>query len=246
MATRQREVARFSGTAHNMVKQMVSQGQLAVTLGGDHSIALGTVAGHLACDPDCVVVWVDAHADINTLTSSNSGNMHGMPLSFNMKELQEEFPHPELSWLTPRLSPAQLVYVGLRDVEQREREVLVELGITAFYMADVDRLGIVQVVEEALASVDPLGNRNIHLSFDIDALDPVDAPATGTAVRGGLTMREGLTLCDMVHRTGRLKAVDMVEVNPGLANNVEEANRTVNAANNILLAALGFRNSPPF
>ena len=88
MATRQREVARFSGTAHNMVKQMVSQGQLAVTLGGDHSIALGTVAGHLACDPDCVVVWVDAHADINTLTSSNSGNMHGMPLSFNIKQLQ--------------------------------------------------------------------------------------------------------------------------------------------------------------
>lgn len=138
------------------------------------------------------------------------------------------------------------MYVGLRDVEEREREVLIELGITAFYMADVDRLGIVKVVEEALASVDPLGNRNIHLSFDIDALDPVEAPATGTAVRGGLTMREGLTLCDMVYRTGRLKAVDMVEVNPGLASNLGEATRTVNAANNILLAALGFRNSPPF
>ena len=86
--TRQQEVARFSLTAHNMVKKMVEQGQLAVTLGGDHSIALGTVAGHLASDPRCVVVWVDAHADINTISSSNTGNMHGMPLSFNIKQLQ--------------------------------------------------------------------------------------------------------------------------------------------------------------
>ena len=85
---RQKEVAKFGEVAHNMVKKMVGQGEIAVTLGGDHSIALGTVAGHLACDPDCVVVWVDAHADINTLSSSESGNMHGMPLSFNIQQLQ--------------------------------------------------------------------------------------------------------------------------------------------------------------
>ena len=86
--TRQKEVAKFGEVAYNMVKKMVGQGEIAVTLGGDHSIALGTVAGHLACDPNCVVVWVDAHADINTLSSSESGNMHGMPLSFNIKQLQ--------------------------------------------------------------------------------------------------------------------------------------------------------------
>jgi len=244
--TRQKEVARFSLIAHNMVKKIVEQGQLAVTLGGDHSIALGTVAGHLACDPSCVVVWVDAHADINTISSSNTGNMHGMPLSFNIKQLQEEFPHPGLSWLTPMLSPSQLVYVGLRDVDEKEQEILENLNIKAFYMQDVDRLGIEKVVKEALDSVDPHGERNIHLSFDIDALDPMDAPATGTPVRGGLTLREGLTLCDLVYRTGRLKAVDMVEVNPSLANSDTEKARTVTAANNILLAALGFRNSPPF
>jgi len=243
--TRQKEVAKFNETAHNMVKQMLDEGKMAVTLGGDHSIALGTVSGHLAADPECVVVWVDAHADINTLSSSNSGNMHGMPISFNMKELQENFPHPELSWLTPRLSPSRLVYIGLRDVEEKEKEILRNLNISAFYMADVDRNGIVKVVEEALARVDPLGKRNIHLSFDIDALDPADAPATGTAVRGGLTLREGLTLCDMVNSTGRLQVVDMVEVNPSLATDIKAASRTVNAANNILLAALGYRNSPP-
>ena len=86
--TRQKEVAKFGEVAYNMVKKMVGEGEIAVTLGGDHSIALGTVAGHLACDPDCVVVWVDAHADINTLSSSESGNMHGMPLSFNIQQLQ--------------------------------------------------------------------------------------------------------------------------------------------------------------
>ena len=86
--SRQKEVAKFGEVAYNMVKKMVGQGEIAVTLGGDHSIALGTVAGHLACDPNCVVVWVDAHADINTLSSSESGNMHGMPLSFNIKQLQ--------------------------------------------------------------------------------------------------------------------------------------------------------------
>merc|ERR1712013_244460 len=236
--TRQKEVARFSLTAHNMVKKMVEQGQLAVTL--------GTVAGHLASDPRCVVVWVDAHADINTISSSNTGNMHGMPLSFNIKQLQEEFPHPGMSWLTPQLSPSQLVYIGLRDVDEKEQEILQSLNIKTFYMQDVDRLGIVQVVEEALGSVDPHGERNIHLSFDIDALDPGDAPATGTPVRGGLTLREGLTLCDLVYQTGRLKAVDMVEVNPSLASSEIEKARTVNAANNILLAALGFRNCPPF
>ena len=91
-----------------------------------------------------------------------------------------------MSWLTPKLSPSQLVYVGLRDVDEPEKEILEDLNIKAFYMTDVDKLGIVEVVEEALKSVDPHGIRNIHLSFDIDSLDPEDAPATGTAVRGGL------------------------------------------------------------
>ena len=148
-----------------------------------------------------------------------------------------------MNWLTPQLSPSQLVYVGLRDVDEPEKEILEDLNIKAFYMEDVDRLGIIEVVEEALKSVDPDGTRNIHLSFDIDSLDPKDAPATGTAVGGGLTLREGLTLCNMVHRTGRLKAVDMVEVNPSLASNKAGAEKTVNAANDLLMAALGFQNS---
>ena len=150
-----------------------------------------------------------------------------------------------MSWLTPtpKLSPSQLVYVGLRDVDEPEKEILEDLNIKAFYMTDVDKLGIVEVVEEALKSVDPHGKRNIHLSFDIDSLDPEDAPATGTAVGGGLTLRDRLTLCNRVHRTDRLKAVDMVEVNPSLASNKAEVEKTVNAANDLIMAALGFGNS---
>merc|ERR1719300_823198 len=239
----QREVARFGEIAYGIVKREITNGNFVLSLGGDHSISIGTVAGHLAADPDCVVVWVDAHSDINTLSSSQSGNMHGMPLSFNIQQLQEEFPHPDMNWLTPKLPTSQLVYVGLRDVDEPEKEILADLNIKAFYMEDVDRLGIVEVVEEALKSVDPHGTRNIHLSFDIDSLDPKDAPATGTAVGGGLTLREGLILCNMVHRTGRLKAVDMVEVNPSLASNKAGAEKTVNAANDLLMAALGFQNS---
>ena len=192
------------------------------------------MAGHLASDPDCVVIWVDAHTDINTISTSNSGNMHGMPVSFNIEQLQEPFPHPELKWLTP-----QLIFVGLRDVEEEEKKTRRNLNISAFYMSDVYELGITKVVEEALARVDPLGKRNIHLSFDIDALDPDDAPATGCPVREGLTLTEGLTLCKMVHSMGRLRAMDMVEVNPRLAKNQEEVERTANTANELILAALG-------
>ena len=161
---RQVGVARFGRAVAERVGAVLGAGQLCVTLGGDHSVALGTLAASLAHDPDCCVLWVDAHADINTVSGSSSGNMHGMPVSFNIPALVEQFPHPaELDWLVPRLDPARLAYIGLRDVEPREKESLARLGITAFFMSDVDRLGLARVTEAALASVDPAACRNIHL-----------------------------------------------------------------------------------
>ena len=132
---------------------------------------------------DTVVVWVDAHTDINTMSTSNSGNMHGMPVSFNIPQLREDFTHADLSWLQPRLKAARLVYIGLRDVEREERRALERLNIPAYFMSDVDRLGLTRVVEDGLQRVDSEASRRIHLSFDIDALDPSEAPATGTPVR---------------------------------------------------------------
>ena len=126
-----------------------------------------------------------------------------------------------------------------------EKEIIKDLNIAAYYMSDIDDLGIEAVVEEALTRVDPEGGRRIHLSFDIAALDPAEAPATGTPVRGGLTLREGMKLCQLLSLTGKLRAMDLVEVNPSLATDKKEADRTVSAANNIVLAALGFRDSSP-
>jgi len=241
--TRQKEVASYGKIAYEKVKEIIGQGQIAVTLGGDHSIAIGTVAGHLACDPDCMVVWVDAHADINTMSSSATKNMHGMPLSFNISELQER-PHPHMmDWLTPQLQPSQLVYIGLRDVDNAERVFLESLDIKAFYMTDVRHSSINEVVENALKTVDPEGIKKIHLSFDIDALDPQYAPATGTAVDGGLTLDEGLKLCDIVHGTGRLRAVDghgRGEPHDWKRGGCREK---IEAANKIVMRALGYGKS---
>jgi len=237
----QEEVLEFSKRTAAQVKAILDQGQVAVTLGGDHSIGLGTLAGSLQHNPDTVVLWVDAHADINTPASSTSGNMHGMPVSFHLPSLSSDL----TPWLDPVLSPQRIAYLGLRDVDPPEQAVLESLGIASYYTQDLDRLGVAGALGEALTRIDPGGQRPIHLSFDIDVLDPSEAPATGTRVRGGLTLREGLQLAHLVSCTGRLAAVDMVEVNPRLARDAGDAERTVEAAGSILLAALGLRKQPP-
>ena len=243
---RQLATARFSRATYDKVREILGRGELALTLGGDHSIGLGSVAASLAEDEDSVVVWVDAHADINTMTSSNSGNMHGMPVSFNIPELAEEFRHKgEMDWITPRLKPSRIAYIGLRDVEEAERNILRDLNIPSFFMSDIDRLGVCNVVTEALRRVDPDGCRNIHLSFDIDALDPSEASATGTPVRGGLSLREGMAVCDLISSTGRLTAVDLVEVNPRLGDR-DEVQRTVESASLLIYAVLGLRDLVSF
>ena len=113
-----------------------------------------------------------------------------MPISFNIKQLEEPFPNSKLGWLEPSVNSCRIVYIGLIDVEKEEKKTLTRLNISAFYMPEVDMIGIVRVVEEALKIVDPLGQRNNHISFDIDSLAPLEAPATGTPVRGGLSLRE--------------------------------------------------------
>ena len=145
---------------------------------------------------------MDAHTDINTMSTSNSGNMHGMPVSFNIPQLREDFSQADLSWLQPRLEADRLVYIGLRDVDPPEWELIDRLSIAAYTMADVDRLGVEETVRQALARVDPDNMRNIHMSFDIDSLDPAWCPSTGTPVKEGLTLREGLSLVEKV-RLGR-------------------------------------------
>ncbi|KAI0412705.1 arginase [Xylaria grammica] len=219
------------------------EGRMVLTLGGDHSIAIGTIAGTAKAirerlGRETAVIWVDAHADINTPETSDSGNIHGMPVAFATGLAKEDKPE-YFGWLKPEnmLNVNKLVYIGLRDVDAGEKKLLRENGIKAFSMFDIDRYGIGRVVEMALAHI---GNDTpIHLSFDVDALDPMWAPSTGTPVRGGLTLREGDFICESVHLTGNLVAVDLVEVNPSLAVDREAEAETIRAGCSLVRCALG-------
>lgn len=211
--------------------------QFVLTLGGDHSLAMGTISAALAADPETCVIWVDAHGDINTPDSTESGNIHGMPVAF-LADLDSVRETPGFDWLEYGcLKPERIAFVGLRDVDPDEQLVLKKAGIRAFSMHDVDKYGIARVMEMALQAVDPEGKRPLHLSFDIDGLDPIHAPSTGTMVTGGLSLREGRYIAEAMAETGRLRSMDLVEVNPSLR--PEGLDTTVQSALIIIKAALG-------
>ncbi|KAJ2769287.1 Arginase, catabolizes arginine to ornithine and urea [Coemansia nantahalensis] len=222
------------------VKEHCAAGRMAVTLGGDHSIAMGTLVGSAAVYDDLCVVWIDAHADINTPSSTDSGNLHGCPLSFvlGLCGADDHSADGPFGWIKPCIRKERLVYIGLRDVDAGEKAILREHGIKAFSMHDVDRHGIGKVVEMALDHVNKDRSLPIHMSFDVDALDPSVAPATGTPVRGGLTFREGHYICEAIAETGCLVAVDLVEVNPALGDS-DSLRQTVAVGCSLVRCSLG-------
>ncbi|KAJ1103882.1 hypothetical protein NDU88_001303 [Pleurodeles waltl] len=235
-----RTVGLASQVVSDAVRSAVGAGHTCVTLGGDHSLALGSIDGHAQQCPDLCVIWVDAHADINTPLTSPSGNLHGQPVSFLLRELQDKIPLlPGFSWTKPRLSSSDIVYIGLRDVDPAEYYILKNYGILYFSMRDIDRLGIQSVMERTFDQLMGRRTRPIHLSFDIDAFDPTLAPATGTPVLGGLTYREGVYITEEIHNTGMLSAVDLVEVNPLLGASAEEVNATASLAVDVISSCLG-------
>ena len=198
---------------YHRVKEHAETENFLLILGGDHCIPIGTIPAIISARKDTGIVWVDAHADINVPATSGSGNMHGMPVSFLMGLVENAASYPSMQWFKPCITPKDVVYIGLRDLDEPEKQLIKTLGIKAFTMYDIDKLGIGKVMEQ---TNDYLAGRNLHLSFDIDALDPFYAPHTGTAVRGGLTFREGVFLCESLAETGRLTSMELVEVNPSL------------------------------
>mmetsp|Transcript_11793 Transcript_11793/g.28250 ORF Transcript_11793/g.28250 Transcript_11793/m.28250 type:complete len:417 (+) Transcript_11793:94-1344(+) len=205
----------------DLVETKAREGRFPLMVGGDHSIGIGSLAGILRARPETGIIWVDAHADLNTPETSGSGNMHGMPLGLLLDQPIGEggvdfSKLPGFDFLIdgPRFSPDQLVYIGLRDVDKPERDWIRKHDIKTFTMYDIDHLGIGKVMDEAL---DHLKDRPLHLSYDIDAVDPVLAPATGTKVRGGLTYREAHFIAECVAQSGNLGSADIVEVNPTLS-----------------------------
>ena len=241
-----RAVSAVTRRLSDQVYSHARRGRMVLTLGGDHSIAMGTISGTARAlrermSRDIAVIWVDAHADINTPESSDSGNVHGMPVAFLTGLAREHERDDCLGWLARNghfaVNCQKLVYIGLRDVDAAEKMAIRETGIKAFSMHDIDRHGIGKVMKQALAHIG--SDVPIHLSFDVDALDPMWAPSTGTPVRGGLTMREGDFICESVHATGSLIGVDLVEVNPHLAADESGRNATVRAGCSLVRCALG-------
>lgn len=233
------------------VYQHAKDGRLTLTLGGDHSIAIGSVYGAAKAirertGKSMALIWVDAHADINTPETTDSGNIHGMPVAF----LTGIAKHPIFDWCettpnkeftTGHIDTNRIVYIGLRDVDRGEKMILRKHKIKAFSMHDVDRHGIGKVVDMALDHLrDDKGDTGpIYLSFDVDALDPSIAPSTGTPVRGGLTLREGDFICECVHETGCLVGMDLVEVNPILEAGSPGAQETLRAGCSLVRCAFG-------
>lgn len=220
------------------VEELVKAKKLAVTIGGDHSLALGTIYGTSRVYSEYCVVWIDAHADINTPETTQSGNIHGMPLSWLCGMTSNKIEGFEWIDDKPALPKHRLVYIGLRDLDAGEKKLLKDHNIKAYSMHQVDRYGIGQVVQMALDHVNPSRNLPIHLSFDVDALDPSVAPSTGTPVRGGLTFREGHYICEAIWETGLLVAMDLMEVNPTLGDASQHL-QTTQIGCSLIRASLG-------
>ena len=230
------EVREVCGTLSDRVFSTLEDGAFPLVLGGDHSIAIGTMNGS-ARTADLGVIWFDAHADLNTPETSPSGNVHGMPLAAALGHGH----FADQSWANaPGIREESVAYVGLRSVDDGEREAIRDSDVTAFTMADIDDRGITAVVEDALAVASD-GTDGFHVSLDLDWLDPSAAPGVGTPVRGGVTYREAHSALEAVskhdeaHET--LRSMDVVEVNPIL----DESNETATLATELVASALGER-----
>lgn len=230
------EIAKSCARLQRMVEKALGDGYFPVVLGGDHSIAAGTIAGvakHYRKKKQKVgVIWIDAHADMNTPETSPSGNVHGMPLAATIGMGPRELTH--LGGYGAKVDPKNVVLIGIRDVDDEESENVRRSGVHAFTMRDVDEMGLRQVMTQAI-QIASAGTEGIHLSFDMDSVDPDDAPGVGTPVRGGLTYREAHLAMEILNDAGRLLSMEVVEVNPVL----DTANRTALLAVELIASAMG-------
>ena len=217
------------------VAATISEGEMPLVLGGDHSIAIGTLGGLARVHGvPGGVVWLDAHTDINSPTTSPSGNVHGMPLAVALG-LAGDPRFESSAWPLPMIREEHTALVGIRSVDAGERNRLASLGVSVFTMEDVDRHGMRQVMEDAIAAVSAAAF--VHVSLDMDVLDPDQAPGVGTPVRGGITYREAHLAMEMLATSGVVSSIEVVEVNPVL----DERNATAGLAVELVLSGLGAR-----
>ena len=233
-----REIARVCERLYKTSLAVLEKGGIPLVLGGDHSLAAGSVAATSDClrreDKALGLIWVDAHGDMNTPATSSSGNVHGMPLAALVGPEPAEL--SRIGGFSPKVAADRTVLIGIRNLDDREKERIRESGVHVFTMKDIDRAGIAATVEQALA-IAGKGAGGIHVSFDLDVCDPSIAPGVGTPVKGGFNYREAHMLMEMVADSGLLRALDLVEVNPIL----DDRNMTAILGAELASSALGQR-----
>ncbi|MEC1180328.1 arginase [Metasolibacillus meyeri] len=217
------EVVEVCSKLAQKVEDAVNEEYIPLVLGGDHSIAIGTLAG-LKKYKNLGVIWFDAHADINTPESTPSGNIHGMPLAVSLGLGHERL--TSIHHDGPKVKAENIIIIGARSVDEGERELIKEKNIKVYTMHEVDRLGMTAVMEDALRYLQERGVDGVHLSLDLDGLDPLYTPGVGTPVAGGITYRESHLAMEMLQEANVLTSVEFVEVNPIL----DEKNKTANVA----------------
>jgi arginase len=230
------EIARVCRELRDTSLRVLRAGGLPVVLGGDHSLAAGSVAATAACVREegrpLGLLWIDAHGDMNTPRTSQSGNVHGMPLAALLGSEPAEL--SGLAGVAPAVRPEHTVLIGIRNLDVREKELVRESRVHVFTIKDVDRLGIADIVEHAL-EIAGRETGGVHVSFDLDVCDPTIAPGVGTPVKGGLDYREAHVLMELVADSGLLRGLDLVEVNPIL----DDRNTTAVLGVELACSALG-------
>ncbi|NUM88293.1 MAG: arginase [Bdellovibrionales bacterium] len=232
------EIMGYTKDLRDRVYQALKDGRMPLVIGGDHSLAIGSLAGvtkfYAENKARIGVIWMDAHADINTPETSLSGNIHGMPLAHALGVGNRQL--LDLCGRVPMVEPSRTVLIGIRDLDQGEKDTIRDLGVRAFTMRDIDEIGMRGVLQEAIR-IATNGTAGFHLSFDVDCMDPSVAPGVGTPVRGGTTYREGHLAMEILHDSCKILSMDVAEVNPVL----DVSNQTADLAVEIVLSAFGKR-----
>lgn len=218
------EIIEVSENLSNAVSSSIKNQAFPLIIGGDHSIAIGSISGVSQHYENLGIIWYDAHGDLNIPEESPSGNIHGMPLRVLLGDGDKQLVN--ISGYAPKVKPENIVLIGMRDLDVGERDFIRENNIKTYTMADIDRNGIKQVMEESVSYLKDKTD-GIHLSLDVDALDPVETPGTGTKVLGGLTYRESHFALEMLHNTNLITSMDVVEVNPLIDQNNHTAEQAV-------------------
>jgi arginase len=234
-----RDIAKVCQKVYQATLASLDEGALPLVLGGDHSIAAGSVAAaaewaRRTRNLPLGLVWVDAHGDMNTPATSLSGNVHGMPLAALLGPEPSEL--SKIGTFSPKVLPAHTVLVGIRNLDEREKVAVRDSGVNVFTMKDIDRQGIASIVEQAV-NLAGNGTAGVHVSFDMDVCDPLIAPGVGTPVKGGFDYREAHMVMEIVADSGRLTSFDLVEVNPTL----DVRNMTAQLGTELALSALGMK-----